>query len=220
MRPDSSIFLVIEDHPEVAQNNCLSLRQLDASAQCIMMSTPAEALDYLTQQIPDMAVVDLQFGSVSGEQSAQDGVNLVKYIFERYPSLNLLIYTSEYSYLKPLAHLIGNHQGGFVVVNKMERRQAFMEGAKSTLKGELRVPKDLRQALDLNETDLQVLELLCKESLSDKALATRLNVSLKTAQNYIQHLKVKLDVDLLDRQATNSRVALCMEALRRKLLIF
>lgn len=219
MSSESSLYLVVEDHPEVAQNNCLSLQQLNNEAKCIMVPTPSDALDALSHHCPDLAVVDLQFGSVSGEQSAQDGLNLLKHIFEYHSILNILIYTSEYSYLKPLTHFVGNHKGGFVVVNKMERRQAFLEGAKSALKGELRVPRDLRHDFNLNETDLRVLELLCQESLSDKSLAIKLNVSLKTAQNYIQHLKVKLDVDLLDKKNTNSRVALCMEAVRRKLLI-
>jgi Fic family protein len=51
------------------------------------------------------------------------------------------------------------------------------------------------------------------------AIAQRLHVSLKTAQNYIQRLKIKLGVDLADSD-TSSRVGLCMEAIRRKLLSF
>jgi len=219
MTADSPLYLIIEDHPEVAQNNCLSLQKIEPQGQCFIVSNPTEALAFLAQQVPTMAVVDLQFGSVSGEQSAQDGLNLLKHIFDRYPTLNILVYTSEYSYLKSLMYGIGNHRGGFVVVNKMERRQAFLDGATSTLKGELRVPRELRHQLNLNENDLMILELLCKESLSDKAIAEELNVSLKTAQNYIQHLKMKLDVDMKDKKDTNTRVSLCMEAIKRKLLI-
>ncbi len=216
---DPAIYLIIEDHPEVAQNNCLSLQSVDTEANCTIVSTPAAAIEFLAQQSPSLAVVDLQFGSASGEQSAQDGLNLLKHIFEQHPLLNILIYTSEYSYLKPLTPLISNHRGGFVVASKMERRKVFVEGAKSALLGELRVPRDLRNNLDLNTTDLRVLELLCRDSLSDKSIAEELNVSLKTAQNYVQHLKVKLDVDLMDKKSTNSRVSLCMEAVKRKLLI-
>ncbi|NEP16095.1 MAG: response regulator transcription factor [Leptolyngbya sp. SIO4C1] len=212
-------YLIIEDHPEVAQNNCLSLKSLDTEAHCTIAANPTEAIAYLAQQEPSLAVIDLQFGSASGEQSAQDGLDLLRQVFAEHSLLNILVYTSEYSYLKPLTGLISNHRGGFVVVSKMERRKAFLEGAKSSLMGELRVPRDLRNNLDLNETDLRVLELLCKASLSDKSLAEELSVSLKTAQNYIQHLKVKLDVDLIDKKNTNSRVALCMEAIRRKLLL-
>ncbi|NET39650.1 MAG: response regulator transcription factor [Cyanothece sp. SIO1E1] len=219
MNTHQPLYLVVEDHPEVAQNNCLSLRQLDDSAHCLIASTPTEASAYLTQAVPDIVVVDLQYGSVSGEQSAQDGLNLLRHIFDQYPTLNILVYTSEYSYLRPLTSLISNHKGGFVAVSKMERRKAFLAGAESALNGELRVPRDLRHDLNLNETDLTVLELLCRDALSDKSLAEQMNVSLKTAQNYIQHLKVKLDVDLVDKKNTNSRVALCIEAVRRKLLV-
>jgi hypothetical protein len=47
-----------------------------------------------------------------------------------------------------------------------------------------------------------------------------MNLSLKTIQNCVQRLKVKLSVDYLDENQTSPRVALCMEAMRRKLLVF
>ncbi|WP_404791478.1 hypothetical protein [Altericista sp. CCNU0014] len=50
------------------------------------------------------------------------------------------------------------------------------------------------------------------------AIAQHMNLSLKTVQNCVQHLKVKLDIDYLDENHTSPRVALCMEAMRRKLL--
>lgn len=78
---------------------------------------------------------------------------------------------------------------------------------------------DLRDKLELNSTELQILELLCKESLQDKEIALKLNLSDRTTQKHIEKIKIKLGLDLLDKQKTNSRVALCMEALRKKLVV-
>ncbi|MBD2102640.1 response regulator transcription factor [Leptolyngbya sp. FACHB-261] len=213
-------FLVVEDHPEVAQNNCDWLQRLEAQARCIKLETPEQALDWLTLETADLVVVDLLFGQTSGEQSAEPGLDLLRRIFEQYPSLNVMVYSSEPLLLAPLVERISNHAGGFAAVNKMERRTLFLEGARSALNGELRVPKELRRMTRLTERELEVLVLLCKDCLTDQAIADRLHVSKKTAQNYVQRLKEKLDVDLIDENSTNSRVAVCMEGVRRKLLLF
>jgi DNA-binding NarL/FixJ family response regulator len=114
---------------------------------------------------------------------------------------------------------INHHCGGFVVVNKMERRKYFLAGVESALNGELKLPRELRQELNLNEKELEVLRLLCHESLTDQAIAKRLHISLRVVQNHIQHLKVKLGVDEFEQKDINSRVALCMKALEQKLLL-
>jgi ATP/maltotriose-dependent transcriptional regulator MalT len=67
---------------------------------------------------------------------------------------------------------------------------------------------------------LEVLKLLCHDSLTDQAIAHRLHISLRAVQNHIQHLKVKLGIDEVEQKDINSRVALCMTAIEKKLLLF
>jgi DNA-binding NarL/FixJ family response regulator len=212
------IFLVIEDHPEVAQNNCLFLEQVDPSALCTIANTHPEALERLKLEPIALAVVDLLVGTLTGEQSAKNGIAFLQKVLQQYPTLNILIYTSEYSYLKPLSNRISHHQGGFVVVSKLERRKAFQDGANLALDGKLSLPRELRLDIDLTEREIEVLKLMCQQTMTDKAIAQHMNLSLKTVQNCVQHLKVKLDIDYLDETHTSPRVALCMEAVRRKLL--
>jgi DNA-binding NarL/FixJ family response regulator len=212
------IFLVIEDHPEVAQNNCLFLEQVDPTALCTIANTHPEALERLQLEPIALAVVDLLVGTLTGEQSAKNGIAFLQKVLQQYPTLNILIYTSEYSYLKPLSNRISHHQGGFVVVSKLERRKAFLDGANLALDGKLSLPRELRLDIDLTERELEVLKLVCQQTMTDKAIAQHMNLSLKTVQNCVQHLKVKLDIDFLDETHTSPRVALCMEAMRRKLL--
>ena len=213
------LFLILEDHPEVAQNNCLFLQKLIPTAHCQIAHHHADALERIQLEPPDLVVVDLLFGTFTGEQSAKASLEFLQQVFQDYPLLTILIYTCEYGYLKPLIKAIGRHQGGFAVVSKIERRTAFLEGAKHALAGKLELPRELRQGIDLNERELQVLTLLCKESMTDKAIAQHLNLSLKSVQNCVLRLKVKLDIDYFDENHTSPRVALCMQAVRRKLIL-
>lgn len=218
MTPQAHRFLIIEDHPEVSQNNCEFLKMMEPDCNCIMVDTPEKGITQLKQEVPDLVVVDLQFGTLTGEASAKPGLALLKQIFEQYAAVNVLVYTSEPSYLRQVIKQIFEHQGGFVVVNKMERRNSFIEGARSALEGQCRIPRNLMNEMPLTDKDMTVLDLLCNHALTDQAIAERLHISLKTAQNYVQSLKVKLNVDQLEGQQTNSRIAVCMEAIKRRLI--
>ncbi|MEN9245895.1 MAG: response regulator, partial [Thermostichales cyanobacterium SRBZ-1_bins_19] len=122
-------FLIVEDHPEVATNNCEWLQRLDSQATCIVVHSPVEARSKLAHELPDLVVTDILYGQTSGEQSAEPGLELLRHIFETYPTLNVMAYSSEPLLLRPLVDLISKHQGGFAAVNKMERRTVFLEGA-------------------------------------------------------------------------------------------
>jgi DNA-binding NarL/FixJ family response regulator len=219
MESKPHLFVILEDHPEVAQNNYLFLQKLESEAICEIAQTHTEVLERLQLETPDLVIIDLLFGTSTGEQSAQASLALLQHIFYDYPMLNILIYTSEYGYLKPLTKSISRHQGGFIVVSKLDRRKAFLDGVRHALDGKLEIPRELRYDIDLDEREMQVLSLLCRESLTDKAIAQRLNLSLKTVQNCVQRLKAKLGIDYLDENNTSTRVALCMEAVRRKLIV-
>ncbi len=210
-------FLVIEDHPEVAQNNCEWLQRLDSEAKCHMVTDPNDAIQRLKRGQPDLVVCDILYGQTSGEQSAEPGLEMLRHIFETYPTLNVMAYSSEPLLLRPVVALISKHQGGFAAVNKMERRTVFLEGAKSALNGELRMPRELRGLTKLTDREVEVLSLLCKEALTDQAIADRIHTSKKTVQNCIQRLKEKLDIFEGDDEI-NARVAMCMTAVRNKII--
>lgn len=183
------------------------------------MNQPQQVRERLKLEIPSLFVIDLQIGNVTGEQSAQDSLKLLEYIFINFPALNILVYSSEHSYLRSLKKLLSKHQGGFVVTSKMERRKYFVQGAKSALAGQLILPLDLRQELDFSPIETQILQLLGQKYLTDKAIAQELNVSVRKVQNHIQQLKLKLDLEGLESNSTNFRIALLVEAMRRKLLL-
>ena len=216
MADKSQLFLIVEDHPEVAENNCKFLHTLYPSANCIMVNDTKSAMERLKLEKPDLIVVDLQYGNISGANCATQGLDFLAYLFQKYPDLNILVYTSDPSLLKCHLKLLNEHHGGFVVVNKIERRKSFLEGAQISLNGEFKIPLELREELIFSDKELKVIEFLCKECLTDKAIAERMCLSVKTIQNYVQKIKFKLCIDNLEN--TSSRVALCIEVLKRKII--
>ncbi|WP_287127969.1 DNA-binding response regulator [Candidatus Cyanaurora vandensis] len=211
------LFWVVEDHPEVAKNNREWLLKVDEQARCETIADPQRAQQRLETSQPDLLVADLLYGQTNGEQSAQPGLDLLRYIFKHQPQLNLLVYSSEPLLLSPLAEELSKHEGGLVAVNKMDRRSHFVEGAKTALAGQLKLPRELRSLVKLTERERVILQLICQESLTDQAVAERIYTSKKTVQNCVQRLKEKLGIPL-EEDSSNSRVALCMEAVRRKLM--
>lgn len=215
---ENYIFYIVEDHPEVAENNCIFIKKKYPSAYCIILNNPQKLLERLRLESPSLIVLDLQFGNINGVQSTTCTLETLDILFSQYPTLNILIYSSEHSYLRPYLSQISHHRGGFAVVSKISLRSFFLEGINNALQGLLSLPSDLRDNLPLNSVELQIVQLLCKESLQDKEIALRLNISPRTIQKHIENIKVKLRLDLLNRDITNQRIALCMEALKRRLI--
>jgi CheY-like chemotaxis protein len=83
------LFLVVEDHLEIAQNNCDFLQKFAPSSVCVIANTPQEALQHLQLQTPDLIVLDLQFGVNSGCQSAKSSLELLGLIFDAYSTVFL-----------------------------------------------------------------------------------------------------------------------------------
>ncbi len=219
MSAPSSLFLIVEDHPEIAENNASWLKRLNTNCRIVTAIHPNQAFEHLGVETPDLAIVDLLYGTMKGEQSAEPGLLFLSKIFEQHKTLNVLVYSSEYRLLAPLMPLIDTHKGGFAVANKLEQRSVFLERAKSALEGELRIPRDLRQqSINFTDMEYKVLLLLCQDHLTDQAIADELHISRRAAQKYIQRLKEKLTFDSIDESQTNSRIALCVEAMKRGFL--
>jgi CheY-like chemotaxis protein len=123
-------FLVVEDHPEVAQNNCEWLQRIAADAQCIAVSNPMDAIRRLQREQPDLVVADLLYGQTTGEQSAEPGLELLRHIFENYPTLNVMVYSSEPLLLTPLVGLISKHQADLPPSTKWSGAASSWKGPK------------------------------------------------------------------------------------------
>ena len=215
MSPKASTFLIIDDHPTIRQIHCACLEQVNAAARCVQCATPEEALERLKLERPELAVVDLMY-SINGVQTSKPGLALLADIFSTYPMLNVLVCTSEPLLLRPLSAQIQAHQGGFVVVDKTQPSDKFIQGANYALDGLGGLPRMLRSEHSFSDLKLELLRLLCEECLTTSAIAERMRMSVRTVEYHIKELKE----DLLGAgdSTMNTRVAICQVAFKQKLL--
>lgn len=89
-------------------------------------SNPAEALQRVEEQPPDVVVLDLRLG-----RSTQEGMDLAAEIGRKYPSVRLLIYSA---YLVERDKLAAPNIWGFVV--KTAPPRSLVEGVRAVARGE------------------------------------------------------------------------------------
>ncbi len=216
MKPKASTFLVVDDHPTIRQIHCSCLEQVNAEAHCIQCETPQEAKERLKLERPELAVIDLMY-LVGGIQTSKPGLALLEDIFRTYPLLNLLVCTSEPLLLRPLTEQIQGHEGGFMVVDKNQTSDKFIQSANYALDGLGGLPRILRSGLSISDLQLMLLSLMCEECLTTSAIATRMNSSMRAVEYHIKELKEAL-LDTYDDKGMNTRVAICQAASKQKLL--
>lgn len=216
MKPQTATYLVVDDHPTIRQIHCKCLAEVDASAHCIECSTPSEALERLQLERPQLAIIDLMY-LVDGVQTAKPGITLLEEIFDTYPDLNVLVCTSDPLLLRPVREKIQAHEGGFMVVDKTQTSETFIQSAHYALDGLGGLPRSLRSGVPFSDQQLTLLKLMCEDCLTTQAIATQMNSSVRAVEYHIKALKEEL-LDPSDSKTQNTRVAICQAAIRQRLL--
>ena len=182
------------------------------------VSTPDQAREILAQEKPDLIVVDLQFPKVNSEKPAEPGLELLEDIFEQYPHLNILVSSADPRYLVRIKDGINNHEGGFVVSDKLDDAATYINKAKIALEGSFDVPKEIVPEMPISEQELEILKLLWHKCWNEKKIADKLQMSEKTVQNHIKNMKDKLNISSLYEDDVSEQAALCKEAVRLHLV--
>jgi DNA-binding NarL/FixJ family response regulator len=190
--------LIIDDHPIVRHGLARVIGDEPDLEVCGAAASPAEALHALVATDPDIVVLDLSLGDDSG-------LELLKSIKARRPELPILVLSmhDEAYYAdrvlragamgyvmkqESTAHVIGAiHQvlAGKVYLSESMAASMLtrMVGGKATEGGS---PVD-----SLTDRELQVLNLIGR-GFGTRQIAELLRLSVKTVENYREHLKAKL----------------------------
>jgi DNA-binding NarL/FixJ family response regulator len=217
------LFLIVEDHPAMAEMIGISLKQLEPLAHCIIAENPDQAKERLDLETPDLLTLDLMFKTIGERKnSSQPALNLLKHIFQTYPKLNILVYSTEPGLIAPVVKEAQSHQGGFVVVDKQLPPKDFTNKARVLFEnqGIKLIPSDLTQELDgisLNHEQKKILELACKDCLTDQLIADKLNVSRKTVQNQMQYVRNQLNI-FANRNERDLRMLMCYHCQEKGLI--
>ncbi len=192
---------IVDDHPLVREwlGNLL---RLEADIQVIgAAAEPGAALEAMTAQPPDIAIVDLSLQRGSG-------LDLIKDMRTRLPSVQIIV-LSMHEEMTDLERAFRAGASGYVmkrestsqIVEAIRQVRAGKIFANPVVLGELtarlvgRPSSRGTDAIDLlSDRELEVFRRL-GEGRSTRDIAEALGVSLKTIQTYCARIKEKLGLD-------------------------
>ncbi|HVC21597.1 MAG TPA: response regulator transcription factor [Vicinamibacterales bacterium] len=191
--------LVADDHPIVR----LGIRQMldnepDLSI-CAEASTPEEAVESVGRDHPDLALVDLSFGALSG-------LDLIRHLREIAPDLPILVLSMHDESLFAQRALRAGAKG---YITKHEAITHLVSAIRQVLSGHIyvsdRVSQQVLEGLGhtmdrsgdrvatLSDRELQVLTMI-GHGTATAEIAGRLGISIKTVETYRSNIKAKLSL--------------------------
>ena len=193
--PIKQKILIVDDHELVLDGTVQALKQQYPEADILTAQSPQTAFSQLEYGQPDLLVVDLSMPESSGDTARPGtGIQLLKTLMERYPTLNIVVQSAHVRSLVQLKLAISGHEGGFTVADKSLPLKEMLTKVDWALQGLIFTPKEMRNGLEVKPEWLQVLQLAFQHSLQDKAIAERMNISERTVRHYWTKIQDVLDV--------------------------
>ncbi len=188
-------ILVVDDHELVLDGTIQALKQQYPDANILTAQNAQMALKQLEYGQPALVVIDLSMPESIGETARPGtGIQLLKTLMERYPTLNIVVQSAHIRSLVQLKLAISSHEGGFTVADKSLPMREMLTKVDWALQGLIYTPKEMRNGLEVKPEWLQVLQLAFQESLQDKAIAERMRISERTVRHYWTKIQDVLDV--------------------------
>jgi DNA-binding NarL/FixJ family response regulator len=197
--PRTKVF-VVDDHPIVRQGLAQMINREPDLMVCGEAEEAASALQAIGTEKPDVLIVDI---SLSGP----DGIELLKNVRLRYPTLPVLILSmhDESIYAERALRAGAN---GYIM--KHEAAEKVLLALRQILNREIYVSERVANRIlhhyisgspsaqqsplaDLSDRELEVFRLI-GEGHSTRAIAEELHLSVKTVESYQAHIKDKLSL--------------------------
>jgi DNA-binding NarL/FixJ family response regulator len=192
--------MIVDDHPIVRHGLAQLINDEPDLVVCGSAATPAEALAAAGTTQPDLVVVDLALGDDSG-------LDLIKSLRTSYPDLRILVLSmhDEVYYADRVLRA-----GAMGYLMKQEPAERMIAAIHQVLGGGVFLSEAMAASLltrmvgerklngrslveRLTDRELQVFEYIGK-GLGTRQIAEKLHLSVKTVENYREHLKSKLNL--------------------------
>jgi two-component system NarL family response regulator len=182
--------LVADDHPIVLEGICSLIRAQPDMAVVGEASNAAHAIELYTSLRPDVAVLDVSMPGVSGIEATET-------ICQQFSGARIVLLTIReggYSVRRAL------QAGALAYILKESLRSDIIAAIRSVHAGQKYLPERVARSLadslsspDLSGRELQVLQLIT-EALSNREIASRLNIAEETVKVHVKSILSKLDV--------------------------
>jgi DNA-binding NarL/FixJ family response regulator len=186
---------IVDDHQLILDGMDKALTQQYPEAEIFKVQTVGQAKTLLEGMNPDVMVVDLSLPLVEGAPAHADrGLELLEFMMQRSPAINLVVQSSHVKSLVRIKSLIDRHEAGFTVVDKNQPTQDLLTKIAWALQGIVSTPLEIRHGLEVKPEWLELLRLAYEEGLQDKAIAQRMNLAESTVRKYWTRIQDALSV--------------------------
>jgi len=194
-------IFIVDDHPIVRQGLTQLINQDASLTVCGEASDMASALQAVPASQPDLVIIDISLGPDSG-------IRLIEYLLFSNPSLLILVLSMhDESLYAERCFRVGAK--GYVM--KQEPPEKVISALKIVLNGEVYISDKLSSKLlyklvskqsaaysspieQLSNRELEVFQLIGK-GFKTRKIAEQLNLSVKTVETYIDHIKRKMNLE-------------------------
>ena len=191
---DKLTILVIDDHYLIRGGTVEMIRENQPQAETLTEETAQGALSTIENTQLDVVIVDLSLPDKAGMTAHIDtGLNLLKTLMEKYPTLNIMVQSSYIKALIRLKHEIDNHQGGLTLADKSLSSSEMLTRLQWCIQG-ITHTKELKNDLEIKPEWLEVLQLAFEEGLQDKAIAQNMYKSERMIRHYWTKIQDVLEV--------------------------
>jgi DNA-binding NarL/FixJ family response regulator len=194
-------ILMVDDHALVRHGLRELLSHVPGIEVCGEAASAQEALRLVESLSPDLVIVD-----ISLEES--NGIDLIKRIRGGFPEVRMLVASMHDESLYATRAV---QAGAMGYVSKQEPVEKLLEAIQYVLRGEMylspaatarmfRVKRTGEKVVgesplaQLSDRELEVFQAI-GEGLSTRAIAERMNLSVKTIETHREHIKRKLSLD-------------------------
>ena len=198
MKSGRKQIIIVDDHPVVRKGLRLIIEEEKDLEICAETGNANEAIALIGKLNPDLALVDI---SLEGNAN---GIDLVKSIRKRYPSVNALIMSMYDDKLYAERAIMAGAKG---YIMKSEAEADIINAIRSVLNNELYlrhtaslniISKMYQSASDrsvssidrLTDREFEILRLL-GQGLGTRKIANELNISVNTVETHRRHIRKK-----------------------------
>lgn len=193
-------ILIVDDHPLVREGLRARISSQNDMEICGESESVDQALAEIRSKHPDLVIVDIQLVD-------SHGIDLVKAIHDRYPSMRILVVSA---YDEALYGERALRAGAHGYINKRELHVNLLEAIRALSEGERYLSPDMTQKMlnivtgsdrdvhsdpihKLSKRELEVFELIGRGKTTS-AIANQLMLSTHTIDTYREKLRHKLSV--------------------------
>ncbi|MBP7736818.1 MAG: response regulator transcription factor [Spirochaetes bacterium] len=195
-----SKILIVDDHPIFRKGLAQLINEEKDMAVCGEAETVFDAQKQIGKLAPDIVIVDMTLKDMSG-------LELIRYVRERYPDLPVLVLSMHDESLYAERVLRAGARG---YIMKQEMTDRVITGIRQVLAGKIFVSEAMAESLigkatskktpapmspvdGLSDRELEIFTMIGR-GVSRGEMAEKLNLSVKTVGTYREKIKEKLNL--------------------------